>query len=537
MGRRNYNFLSRLKVRIQRIIRPDSKVSYILRKFVESLTDAPPSRNLGELAEWLNLPDIALRAWINGIPGGYSYERFRIPKKNRREYRIINAPTHNLKLLQKTIYNKLLKPLTPHKSATAYVYGRSIFDNATPHIGQSVVVNIDLKNFFGNISSNRIYRYWRFLGWDVETSTILRNICCYEGGLPQGAPTSPALSNLCNQLLDMRLEALTERNKGKYTRYSDDLTFSFSKPYGHQGDLLKIINQILSDEGYEIQKKKKIRVQRSHQRQTTTGLIVNEKVNLPRETRKRIRAMRHHLNKGTLSEKDTQSLMGYESLLRMVDHANMINTSKQKGSTISPANLKKLKNTSHSSSVKKILILASAPYNQARLRLDREAREIDESLRRSNNREQFELNPKMAVRPDDLRRALLEGKPHVIHFSGHGTGQDGLLLEDHDGNSILIGNEALDKLFRLVSAHVECVVFNACYSEVQATIVSQHINYVIGMSDAIGDQAAIKFATGFYDALFAGRSIEDAYKVGCIAIQLENIPGHLIPQIRKRKLS
>jgi retron-type reverse transcriptase len=537
MSKTDANFIASLKVQLQRIISPDSKFSYVLRKIVETIAETPSSKGLNELSEWLDLPDIALRSWINGMPRGYSYRRFRIPKKNRRGHRVINAPTHNLKLLQKRIYNKLLKPLTPHKSATAYVYGRSIFDNAMPHIGQNVVVNIDLKNFFGNISSNRIYRYWHSLGWDVETSTILRNICCYEGGLPQGAPTSPALSNLCNQLLDIQLEGLAKRNKGKYTRYSDDLTFSFSKPYGHQGDLLHRINQILSGEGYEIQKKKKIRVQRSHQRQTTTGLIVNEKVNLPRETRRRIRAMRHHLANGTLSEKDKQSLIGYENLLKMVNRANMINMSKQKKFTISPVNLKRTNTIPHSSGVKRILILASEPYNQSRLRLDREVRAINESRLRSNNRESFELHQKWAVCPDDLRRALLEVDPHIIHFSGHGTGQDGLVLENDGGNSMLVSNDALDGLFKLVSANVECVVFNACYSEVQANIIGQYINYVVGMNDAIGDQAAIKFATGFYDALFAGKSVEIAYEFGCSAIQLENIPGHLIPQIRKRNLS
>jgi retron-type reverse transcriptase len=534
MSKRNYGFLEIFKVQVQRVISPDSQFSYALRKFVETLSEDSSSRDIGELAEWLDLPDVALKQWLNRIPGGYSYTKFRLPKKNGRGYRTINAPTHNLKVLQKSIYNKLLKPLTPHKSATAYVPGRSIFDNAMPHVGQSVVINIDLKNFFGNINSNKIYRYWRLLGWDVESSTVLRNICCHEGGLPQGAPTSPALSNLCNQLLDIRLEAVAKRNKGKYTRYSDDLTFSFSKSYGHQGGIVKIINRILIDEGYEIQKKKKIRIQRSHQRQTTTGLIVNEKVNLPRETRRRIRAMRYHLSKGTLSKKDIQSLIGYESILKMVDHTNIINTSKQKIPVILPVKSNMPNNAMPSSAIRKILVLASSPSDQARLRLDQEVREINESLMRSNNRANFELHQKSAVRPDDLRRALLEITPHIVHFSGHGTGQDGLVLENHDGKSMLVTNDALDELFKLVSDHVECVVFNACYSEVQATVISNHVSCVVGMSDAIGDKAAIKFATGFYDAVFSGRSIEIAYGFGCNAIQLENIPGHLIPQIKKK---
>ena len=125
--------------------------------------------------------------------------------------------------------------------------------------------------------------------------------------------------------------------------------------------------------------------------------------------------------------------------------------------------------------------------------------------------------------------------PQIVHFSGHGSGVNGILVQDDDGMSKSISTEALAELFGLCSDHIECVLLNACYSEVQATAIAQHINYVIGMSDAIGDSAAIKFTTGSYDALGAGRSIEVAFKFGCNAIHTENIPGHLIPTI-KRKL-
>jgi predicted NACHT family NTPase len=187
--------------------------------------------------------------------------------------------------------------------------------------------------------------------------------------------------------------------------------------------------------------------------------------------------------------------------------------------------------------MKKILFLASNPENEAKLRLDKEVREIDEALRRANKRDQFRLEQKSAIRTDDLRRALLDIEPQIVHFSGHGAGDDGIVVEDDNGNSKLVTTEALSSLFELCADHVECVLLNACYSEIQADAIAQSINYVIGMSQAIGDAAAIKFAMGFYDALGAGKSVETAYKFGCNAIQLENIPEHLTPQIKRKSHS
>ncbi|KST65670.1 CHAT domain-containing protein [Mastigocoleus testarum] len=182
-----------------------------------------------------------------------------------------------------------------------------------------------------------------------------------------------------------------------------------------------------------------------------------------------------------------------------------------------------------------ILILASSPIDQARLRLDKEAREIDEGLRRSQKREQFTLEQKWAVRPDDLRRALLDFHPQIVHFCGHGSGEKGLMLENNLGEAQLVPTDALAKLFKLFSDHgVECVVLNACYAEVQGEAISQHINYVVGMSDEISDDAAVKFALGFYDALGAGWSYKDAYDMGCNAIALEGIPEELTPVLKTR---
>ena len=187
--------------------------------------------------------------------------------------------------------------------------------------------------------------------------------------------------------------------------------------------------------------------------------------------------------------------------------------------------------------VKKILILAANPKGTSRLRLDEEVREIEAGLQRAQKRDQFILEQKWAVRPRDIRRALLDINPQIVHFSGHGAGEEGLLFEDETGRAKLVDGEALAGLFELFAEQVECVVLNGCYSQVQAEEIAQHISYVIGMSQTIGDKAAIEFAVGFYDALGAGRTVEFAHKLGCNAIRMAGIVENLKPVlIQKHKL-
>jgi len=184
--------------------------------------------------------------------------------------------------------------------------------------------------------------------------------------------------------------------------------------------------------------------------------------------------------------------------------------------------------------VKKILILSANPTNTNKLRLDEEVREIEAGLERSRSRDQFQIISKWAVRPNDLRRALLDHKPEIVHFSGHGAGSQGLALENNSGQMQLVKTETLAGLFELFDS-IECVLLNACYSEVQAEAIYQHVDCVIGMNRAIGDRAAIEFAVGFYDALGADRSYEDAYKFGCLSIDLEGIPESSTPVLKSRK--
>jgi len=181
-----------------------------------------------------------------------------------------------------------------------------------------------------------------------------------------------------------------------------------------------------------------------------------------------------------------------------------------------------------------ILFLASSPVNEARLRLDVEMREIDNGLRLAQQRDRFVIEQRWAVRTDDLRRALLDLNPEIVHFCGHGAGAGGLVLEDNAGQVKLASTEALARLFKLFTNRVRCVVLNACYSKMQAEAIRQHIDYVVGMSDAVSDTAAIKFTVGFYDALVRERSYEDAFDFGCNAIEFENLPEELTPVLKKK---
>ena len=179
--------------------------------------------------------------------------------------------------------------------------------------------------------------------------------------------------------------------------------------------------------------------------------------------------------------------------------------------------------------IKKLLILAANPKGTSRLRLDEEVREIEAGLQRAQKRDQFILEQKWAVRPRDIQRAMLDINPQIVHFSGHGIGEEGLVFEDEIGRAKLVDGGALAGLFELFAEHIECVVLNGCYSQVQAEEIAKHIPYVIGMSQAIGDRAAIEFAVGFYDALGAGRPVDFAYKFGCSGMRMAGIAENLTP--------
>ncbi|MBW4445939.1 MAG: CHAT domain-containing protein [Spirirestis rafaelensis WJT71-NPBG6] len=185
--------------------------------------------------------------------------------------------------------------------------------------------------------------------------------------------------------------------------------------------------------------------------------------------------------------------------------------------------------------VKKILVLSANPKGTKQLRLNEEIREIKEGLQRARQRDRFDIESAQAVRPRDIYRSILDHKPQIVHFSGHGAGEEGLIFEDNTGQQKLVDATALAGLFELFADKVKCVLLNACYSQIQAKAIAQHIDYVIGMSQEIDDKAAIDFAVGFYDALGAGEDVQFAYKLGCSAIRMAGIREHLTPQLLRKE--
>jgi hypothetical protein len=183
------------------------------------------------------------------------------------------------------------------------------------------------------------------------------------------------------------------------------------------------------------------------------------------------------------------------------------------------------------SSLIKILFLAANPADRDRLRLDAEMRDIDLALRQTAFRDRFDIKMHGAVRAADLQGYLLQHKPDIVHFSGHGDPSSEIVLENSSGKSHPVSVRALSKLFSALKDNIRCVVLNACYSEQQAKAIAEHIDCVIGMSKAIGDKAAIRFAVAFYQALGYGKSVQTAFDLGCAQIDLENLGEQDTPKL------
>ena len=185
---------------------------------------------------------------------------------------------------------------------------------------------------------------------------------------------------------------------------------------------------------------------------------------------------------------------------------------------------------------KKILILSANPKGTDQLRLDQEIREIQESLQKAKNRDNFEILIKTAVPTRDIQQIMLYNRPQIVHFSGHGAGTQGLIFEDITGRPKPITTEALATLFGLCASYVECVVLNACYSVVQAQGIANHIRYVVAMRQEVGDEAAIEYSRGFYSAIASDEPYDIAHEYGRNAIQIEGLGEEMTPIIKKKDM-
>lgn len=179
----------------------------------------------------------------------------------------------------------------------------------------------------------------------------------------------------------------------------------------------------------------------------------------------------------------------------------------------------------------KILFLSANPTDTSQLQLDEESHAIEQALRRGKYWDHFQVEQHWAVRISDLQALLLDTRPHIVHFSGHGSKNSEIILQNEQGKAQPVPQQALKVLFALLKGNIRCVVLNACYSQKQAEGIASSIDAVIGMSDAIGDKAAIRFSASFYQALAFGQNVDKAFELGRNQLDLENLGEQDKPQL------
>lgn len=277
--------------------------------------DAGGGGGLGvdELARRLGVDEAELRALVP------RYRLFTMMKRSGGQ-RFIDEPEEDLKRVQRLVLRRLLARLRSHPAAHGFERGRSIVTAALPHARRAVVLRMDVHDFFLSTKSERVSSYFRRVGWSAEAATLLTRLCTHRGGLPQGAPTSPRLSNLLNFRLDARLAALARARGAAYTRYADDMTFSFaSDEHETLVSVIQTTKKALGDEGYRLHTDRKLRVLRPHVRQTVAGLVVNDGVRLPRTTRRWLRAVEHRASLSVETTLTPEQLQGWRALRHMVE--------------------------------------------------------------------------------------------------------------------------------------------------------------------------------------------------------------------------
>ncbi len=178
-----------------------------------------------------------------------------------------------------------------------------------------------------------------------------------------------------------------------------------------------------------------------------------------------------------------------------------------------------------------VLFLASNPLDQEQLRLDEEARAIQDMIRRSQHRDAVRLESRWAVRPQDVMQAINECNPRIVHFSGHGSDNDEIVFQDEFGNTKPVTKEAIVQVMLACSGNIQLVFFNTCYSRNQAEAVVEHTQSALGMSTSIGDDAARVFASQFYSAIGFGKSVKVAFEQAKAALMLGSIPEEDTPEL------
>ena len=304
----------------------------------------PVITKVPQLCEALNLTVSELRRLCYQREAStYShYTRFEIPKRSG-GMRAMWAPLPTLKQAQHWILHEILERLVVHGAAHGFLSGRSIATNAAEHSNSQLLVKLDIENFFPSISWKRVKGVFRKAGYPEQIATLLALLCTEapreivqdngktyyvalaERCLPQGAPTSPALTNALCLRLDRRITGFADKTGWRYTRYADDLTFSFAADNSQEADisrLLGTVKRILGEEGFNVNVKK-THVIRQHQAQQVTGLIVNgtQAPRVSRNLKRQMRAALHNLQqgKGLKEGESLNRLKGYAAYIAMTE--------------------------------------------------------------------------------------------------------------------------------------------------------------------------------------------------------------------------
>ena len=288
--------------------------------------ELPILPTLGALADWLRLDPLDL-AWFADrwrLPPGAAenpahHYRYRLIEKTDGSYRILEAPKRLLRDIQRKILHGLLDRVPAHDAAHGFVTGRNCRSYASAHVGQPVVIRLDLRDFFPSVPAGRVHGLLRTLGYPVGVARALTAICtnrvpedwfrapgqrhrlgwtersCYrDRHLPQGAPTSPALANLCAYRLDLRLAGLAQSLGARYTRYADDLAFSGGEALARVAERFAIkVAAIALEEGFAVNPRK-TRVMRPGTRQHLAGVVVNRHPNVARNEYDLLKATLHN---------------------------------------------------------------------------------------------------------------------------------------------------------------------------------------------------------------------------------------------------
>jgi len=299
---------------------------------------APTVPVLNDVSDVARMLDVSREEWDDAL--ARSRYRLRCVRKSSGGVRLIEIPSEALRVLQRRALHRLLDRVPVHDAAHGFVRGRSVHTHAAAHVGRDIVIRLDLKDFFPSISGARVFLFFRSLGYNVRVANALTALCVawqtrrsLRDGLktlatttdinallprysvahvPQGAPTSPALANLCARSLDVRLDAWAKSFGATYTRYADDLVFSGDAALAKSWRaFIATARVIIAEEGWELNVQK-TRVMRRSVRQAFTGLVVNSRVNVSREEYDALKASVHRFCKpdATASTDELRVLLG-----------------------------------------------------------------------------------------------------------------------------------------------------------------------------------------------------------------------------------